>query len=919
MTPTKAASKTWFSQEAHWIWRRGGDRRAYHEYVRFRRVFTLSPGEAERAREHGPAALHITADALYQLWLNGHMVGHGPAKSAEGRRSVDTYAVATLLRAGENAIEVLVLSSGVGTMTYCPGDAGLIFELDLGKRRIASNAATQAQVDPQRRKPTVRRWMLPCLEDVDGAARPARWTAAEVVSSTAMLYARRVPLPSREALHPQRLVAAEMVQLPNFSISFRSKPYLTHGETRLRNNTYIPNAVLVTDLVSPIAQDLVLTPTMGAVTWVFRGREVIAGGSWMPWQAMGDAPPTLRLRKGKNRLVGICTRSHHEDINLCGFVRQPILAVNPAGAGMFQVVPADADLVATVQRGRGLAAAGANAWPTALPSMDPADSMREGNAHDRVVGARVRHAVPMPWGESMVLPPARGDDASRVILDLGVLHSGWVSVEATGRRGSRLIISCFEALAEGPPRRVQWPAGCNNALTVHLRDGVQRFESFLHYGARFLAVHHTGEHPVRITDLRLVTANCGSHRRGHFHCPDELLNRIYSICVQSAISATDDTFTDCPTFEQVNWNYDNRMTALCDRLSCANTAVSRNSIELLAEDPRMPGLVRSQYPSTWDSRIPLWSFHWIQYVWDHYWATGDRAFAHQLLPRVTAGIEEALSKINALGLMAWDGGEEVWHFVDWAHGRDDKHAICTAEQAALAGALQAAEKLATVAGAPQALSARWRQARRSLATATRRHLWDPVRAAYVDSLHADGTRSTVASQVSNAAMAIYGLGSPAWSRRLARALADETTALLPCGSPCGLYYIMELLDAHDQREALWRIIRRRWGDMVRAGDTTTWEVFAEFGHAGFPTRSRCHPFSSYVVKYIVKDLLGIDARAPAFARVHIRPCPPPELKSASGAIPTPHGLMRVSWTRDHGRLLLRHELPAGIRLSTSSR
>jgi len=98
---------------------------------------------------------------------------------------------------------------------------------------------------------------------------------------------------------------------------------------------------------------------------------------------------------------------------------------------------------------------------------------------------------------------------------------------------------------------------------------------------------------------------------------------------------------------------------------------------------------------------------------------------------------------------------------------------------------------------------------------------------------------------------------------------------------------MELLDQYDEREALFGHIRHRWGDMVRAGDTTTWEQFAEFGHGGFPTRSRCHPYAAYVVKYLVKYLLGIEALAPGFATVRVQPNPPVGVDHCEGAIPTP--------------------------------
>ncbi len=46
-----------------------------------------------------------------------------------------------------------------------------------------------------------------------------------------------------------------------------------------------------------------------------------------------------------------------------------------------------------------------------------------------------------------------------------------------GKRGT-FLFSFFEAFEDGPPLRINWPEACNNALSYHLQDGWQSFESF---------------------------------------------------------------------------------------------------------------------------------------------------------------------------------------------------------------------------------------------------------------------------------------------------------------------------------------------------------------------------------------------------------------------------------------------------------
>ncbi|NLW86497.1 MAG: hypothetical protein GXY38_06450 [Planctomycetes bacterium] len=102
-------------REAQWIWD-DSQPRGYHYYLRARRAFTLESADVTHSY------LYITADSMYQVWLNGHIVGHGPSKSAGGIRFVDCYDVTPLLDAHENNLEVLVLGIGTSTMSYCAGD-----------------------------------------------------------------------------------------------------------------------------------------------------------------------------------------------------------------------------------------------------------------------------------------------------------------------------------------------------------------------------------------------------------------------------------------------------------------------------------------------------------------------------------------------------------------------------------------------------------------------------------------------------------------------------------------------------------------------------------------------------------------------------------------------------------------------------
>ncbi|MCE9557229.1 MAG: hypothetical protein K8T91_28100 [Planctomycetes bacterium] len=146
-----------------------------------------------------------------------------------------------------------------------------------------------------------------------------------------------------------------------------------------------------------------------------------------------------------------------------------------------------------------------------------------------------------------------------------------------------------------------------------------------------------------------------------------------------------------------------------------------------------------------------------------------------------------------------------------------------------------------------------------------------------------------------------------------RRIAKGDSQLLSYGSPYGLYDVLELLDQQGDVEAIFALVRQRWGDMVRAGDKTVWESFPEFGHGDWPVRSRCHPFAAYVVKYFVKYLMGIELRRPGYATLAVKPQPPKRVTSCQGAVPTPRGLLRVAWQQKGRSRNVQMECPPGLK------
>ncbi len=92
-------------------------------YFRARRQFNVAAVPEKQL-------LHIAAESYYQLWLNGHEIGMGPARGSRSLNYFDTYEISRYLHSGENHIAVLVQCMNIPNVTTCPYCAGVCIELE---------------------------------------------------------------------------------------------------------------------------------------------------------------------------------------------------------------------------------------------------------------------------------------------------------------------------------------------------------------------------------------------------------------------------------------------------------------------------------------------------------------------------------------------------------------------------------------------------------------------------------------------------------------------------------------------------------------------------------------------------------------------------------------------------------------------
>jgi len=942
-----------FDQDARWIVSAGPAGIA-GRFVWFHRAFDV----AGRASE---ATLRITADARYELHVNATWLGHGPPRSWPSPWPVDAYDLRAVLRPGRNVAAVLVHHFGLGTFQYVPTSppaegpkllAELTWTDEAGEHTLVTDGRWQCREDEGFLRPTGRifnnnlgweevydaRRAPAGRPDVAGQWRPAAELARPGEDGHAKLEARDLPMLTREPVEPVTLRAVEAVQPAGQIVSLGLRPLWTHdpGTAELRHWR-----VLVASWVhSPAAQRIELggiaMPAGQAFGVKLNGREVNLR------HPQGEAYHTrrVRLRKGANvlllhppRFVGAC------ELALTIRAKRPVrFAAQPdappqeafAGVALGPFERPDVERFAEVWLSGDELAGGATAerfeeiWRRGAPSADdlsaplarplPAECVLAADVRatcrsERVVRRRVRVDAPAALqrdnADWTTVHPTEGAD-TRLLLDFGDEVVGWQEFEVDAPAAAVLDGHGFEFIQ--PDGRKNLAEGMRNTFRYVCREGVQRYRTFVRRGLRYLwlSVRHHGR-PVRIRFVRTLLNTYPPTGHGHFACADARLERIAAIGARALRCCSEDTYTDCPTYEQSHWVGDAHNEAIVDLVTRGDGRLSRHCWFQAARSLERSDLVESHVPSSWRVIIPAFGFLWMRWAVRHWWFTGDRATARAMLPWIERNVRGLSKHTGAAGLLDM----YAWNFVDWAPLDADHrvvaHQNCLAvlalrETAALAGALGQTGR-----------QRRWSAQADALAAAINEHLWDGRRRAYADSIHDDGRRSEVFSQQTQTLALLAGVATGRRAERCERLMLRPPASFVTVGSPFFMFFLLEALAARGRTAELLKLIRDYWGLQIDAGATTTWEEY--HGENPRKTRSHCHGWSAAPTYFLPAHVLGVQPSQPGYRQVRIAPRPG-ELAWARGVAPVlgsagPRGEIRCRWENDRRAFHLAADLPAG--------
>jgi alpha-L-rhamnosidase len=938
--------------QASWIW--GGSEQSPRNEWRWFRTSFVCPSNGEALAK---TVLWITADSRYEVYVNGTRVGRGPVRYYSTDIFYDGHEVGHLLRRGEiNTIAVQVMHYGVSNFAYLRGRGGLLAQLDavsgdgseIALAKTGDNWKTSVHAGQD---PAISRMSCQTAfaERIDGRQladawksigySDAEWQQAEVIGPVGMepwvrLHPRDIPYLTEEPVLPTRVISLNRV-VPYRLTAFIDAYSLMKADGEENANHIRFCGAFATVLRLKEESEVKVMLHIGGLGIVRLGDKLYTG------EELGGEPPLVcisaRLPAGDHLLLYTVYGPEHGHSNRIGVdADQEIEWISPLSAEkaadsaeqmspFVRIGPSftytcidfvdqydllaswEAEKIRFADRVGSLSSVGelrdsgyavdpvphllANGEDTFMPQF----AKRESEAYSVPAGLQ---RIAVASSDPGVVPVFESGD-TEFMLDFGKEWSGYLEFELEAEAG---VTVDWYGIEYRKDAYVQHTYGVDNTLRYVTREGYQRYESPVRRGFRYLIVTvRDAKKPVLVHGVRFVQSNYPAPEIGVFQCSDDRLGRVWDISKHTTKLCMEDTFVDCPTYEQAFWVGDSRNEALVNYYTFGGTDIVERCLRLVPGSEFQTPLLGDQVPSAWSSVIPNWTFFWIVACREFAEHTGNRLFAAEILPSILATLSEYSKHLNADDLLDMMG----WNLLDWAPIDQPDDGIVTHQNVMLKKALEEAAAIAEFAGVPEQgkecseLAARMK-------SAINRHLWSEERQAYLDCIHPGGRRSTIFSMQTQVMALLTGVAESDRYETLNGYLTATPEGFVPIGSPFMSFFYYETLMRSGNVQWMLDDIRANYGFMLDNDATTCWEMY---GHTKMNranendlTRSHCHAWSAAPGYFLGAYVIGVRPAAPGWAKVIIEPMNG-DLIWAKGTVPLPQGgCIDVAWKAEKGQI-----------------
>ncbi|MBB1283761.1 family 78 glycoside hydrolase catalytic domain [Flavisolibacter sp. BT320] len=501
------------------------------------------------------------------------------------------------------------------------------------------------------------------------------------------------------------------------------------------------------------------------------------------------------------------------------------------------------------------------------------------------------------------------------IVDLGENFAGVGRIRVKGPAGTRVALRYGEDIhADGRLNYLTTTAGQIKEIwklsggrgapkttwqedVYYLKgDGLEEWSPrFTFHGFRYIEISGWPGKPT-VNDIEGLRMHSDLQPAGEFSCSNDMFNQTQEVIQRTFLSNVFSVQSDCPAREKMGYGADIVVTAEAFLYNYDMANFYRKTVIDFANEQRPEGGITELAPYTGiadrgygDDSGPLgWQlvFPFVQKkLYEFY---GDKRILSQYYPAFQKQLE-FLKEKEVAGLFHWD--------------ISDHEALDPRPEAFTASAfyyhhVKLGAEIATILGNcdDSAIYTNWA---------------NRIKNAVVRKYHVPNTgRFDNATQAAQLFALWYGL-APEEEKTMAflEGEIQRHNGHLSTGI-FATKFLFDVAREKDQNELAYAIANKRdfpgWGHMLENGATTLWESWEKPD----TVTSMNHPMFGSVSEWFYRSLLGINAAAPGFAKITIKPQPVADLSWAKGTYHSIQGPIVSEWKKEGGQFFLSVTIPA---------
>lgn len=404
-----------------------------------------------------------------------------------------------------------------------------------------------------------------------------------------------------------------------------------------------------------------------------------------------------------------------------------------------------------------------------------------------------------------------------------------------------------------------------NADRIISDGGANRvFQTLFWRTFRFVELEiETKDDPLIINSFFSIFTAYPLEQKASFTCDHSLFNEIWNVGWWTQRLCSNETFFDCPYYEQLQYIGDSRIQALVSTYVSGDSRLTKNALYAFRDSQLPFGITQSRYPCNQLQIIPPFSLVWVTMVYDYWMLNDDSLFVESMIP----GIQETLNWFeNHLDPSGMLGPVEWWNFIDWvdSEGWIDGNPPDAYKGNSSILSLQfvyTLEKATVILEAYQLhdLALKYRNLAKRIKNSVYQRCFDMDKGIIADSPE----KNTFSQHANILALLTHTFPESSDMQGIIHSILSDKD--LAQSTLYYKYYLFEALEKSGYGN-LFSTLLLPWKQMLDAGLTT-------FAEKADPTRSDCHAWSASPVYYFLSLVAGIQPAEPGFKSVRIEPHP----------------------------------------------